>query len=256
MLAAAGHFLWAKDILKNARIGKAMLILAFGFHTAELVAQAQASGMFPLYNFRNALLFFSWCIVLLYGTLLVRYRFELLSFFTVVLVVVFILPIELLPNPIPEADRPALHDWVTSFHIGLSIFSYATFCLAALTAGGYLVEHRRLKERGASAVVLRLPPLEMLETIQGKMLRCGLATLGTGMLFGACWAFREKWSVIREPKILMTLFVFALYLSILIARCRYQISSRRFSKLLVLGFLICLISFFAVNHFSGGSHHF
>lgn len=256
VLAAAGHLLWARGILKNTRIGKSFLLLAAILHAAELVRLAMFSGMFPLYNLRNALVFFSWCVVLLYGALLVRYRFEILSFFTVVLVLFFILPTWLLPNPPPITDRPALHDWVTSMHIGLSVFSYAAFCLAALTACGYIVEHRRLKEKGRQAVVLRLPPLEMLETIQPRLIIVGLATLGLGILTGFCWAYREGWSALAEPKILMTVFVFAMYSLLLLARRRLSVSSRAFSALVVTGFLICLVSFFVVNVVSGGRHQF
>lgn len=256
VLAAAGHLLWARDILKNARIGKIFLILGCFLHGSELFHQAQLSGMFPIYNIRNALVYFSWCIVLLYGAMLLRYRFEILSFFTVVLVLFFILPTWTLSNPPPTVDRPALRDWVTSIHIGLSIFSYAAFCLAALTAGGYLVEHRRLKEKGKQAVILRMPPLEMLETMQTKLIGYGLITLGMGILFGACWAIREEWSVLAEPKVLMTGFVFLMYLALMTARRRLAMSSRRFSKAVVAGFLVCLISFFVVNYIAGGRHQF
>lgn len=255
-LAAAGHLLWARGILKNTRIGKTFVLLAGLLHAAELVRLAMASGMFPLYNFRNALVFFSLCIVLLYGALLIRYRFEILSFFTVVLVLFFILPTWLLPSPAPVADRPALHDWVTSMHIGLSVFSYAAFCLAALTACGYTVEHRRLKEKGRQAVLLRLPPLEMLEAIQPTLIIVGLASLGLGILSGFCWAYREGWSVLAEPKILMTVFVFVMYGLLILARRRLSVSSRLFSALVVAGFLICLVSFFVLNAVSGGRHQF
>lgn len=255
-LAALGHLFWARDVLKNTRIGKTFLLLAFCLHSAELSRLASASGMFPLYNLRNALVFFSWCIVLLYGALLIRHRFEMLSFFTVVLVLLFIFPTLLIPNTPPSADRPALRDWVTSLHIGLSVFSYATFCLAALTACGYLVEHRRLKEKGRQAVILRLPPLEMLEKIQIKMIRCGLSTLGVGILTGFCWAYRESWAALVEPKILMTGFVFAMYLFLATAKSRGGVSSRKFSAMVILGFLICLTSFFLLNFLPHGQHQF
>ncbi|OGH60313.1 MAG: hypothetical protein A3G34_09725 [Candidatus Lindowbacteria bacterium RIFCSPLOWO2_12_FULL_62_27] len=255
-LAAAGHALWAKGLLKNARLGKTFLILAGLMHGAELVRLGAASGMFPLYDLRNALMFFSWCIVLLYGALLLRYRFEILSFFTVLLALLFILPTWLIPSVPPAVDRPALRDWVTSIHIGLSVFSYAAFCLAALAACGYLVEYRRLKEKGRQAVILRLPPLEMLETMQPRLIGIGLGSLGGGILFGFCWAVREAWSVLAEPKVVMTGFVFALYAMLVPARKRAGLTSRQYSAIVVAGFLICLISFFAVNFISSGRHQF
>lgn len=255
-LAALGHFLWAKDVLKNARIGKAFLVLGFVLHSAEILRLGALTGMFPLYNLRNALLFFSWCVVLLYGALLIRYRFEMLSFFTVVLALVFILPATVIPNPAPLGDRPALHDWVTALHIGLSIFSYAAFCVASLAACGYLVEHRRLKNRDTHAVVLRLPPLEMLDTIQTKSIRCGLSTLGLGILTGFCWAVREAWTVLAEPKILMTGFVFAVYLALALIRGRFRSSTRSYSAAVVGGFILCLASFFLINLLAHGKHQF
>ncbi len=255
-LAAAGHFLWARDVLKNARIGKAFLILAFGLHTLELFRLGQQSGMFPVYNLRNALVFFSWCVVLLYGALLVRYRFEMLSFFTVVLVIVFILPPMVIPNPDPPTDRPALRDWVTSVHIGLSLFSYAAFCLASLSACGYLVEHRRLKQKSPAAMILRLPPLEMLDILQSRLVRFGLAALGLGIVAGFCWATREEWSVLAEPKILMTVGVFLLYLGLAFFRHRSILSSRGYSWAVMTGFCACLISFLIVNLFFHGQHRF
>ncbi len=256
LLAAVGHWLWARDVLKNARIGKTFLIFAFILHSGELIWQGQLSGMFPLYNLRNAMVYFTWCIVLLYGALLVRHRFEMLSFFTVVLVFVFILPTALINNPPPASELPALRDWVTSLHIGLSVFSYATFCLAALAACGYVVEHQRLKEKNKSAVILRLPPLEMLDTIQTKMVHCGLSTLGLGILAGFCWAKRGGWALLAEPKILMTCFVFMLYLALSQARRKLVLSSRGYSVAVVTGFLVCLASFFLVNFLPHGRHHF
>ncbi|MBI4178112.1 cytochrome c biogenesis protein CcsA [bacterium] len=255
-LAALGHLLWARNFLKNARIGKLFLALAFLLHSVELLRQGSLAGAFPLYNLRNAVMFFSWCIVLLYGALLTRHRFELLSFFTVVLVLVFIFPVFLIAPTVPPADRPALADWVTSLHIGLSVFSYATFCLASLAAAGYLVEYRRLKAKAPAAVVLRLPPLEMLESIQVKMIRCGLSTLGLGILAGFCWATRESWSVLVEPKVLLTAAVFLMYLALALSRRGWRGSSRAYSVVVLAGFFICLVSFFIVSVWFSGSHRF
>ena len=125
-----------------------------------------------------------------------------------------------------------------------------------MTACGFLVEHRRLKEKSKQAVILRLPPLEMLETIQTKMTHCGITTLGMGILTGFCWAYREGWSVLTDPKILMTVGVFLMYLAMALAHRRLGFSSRRYSALVIAGFVICLISFFTLNFLSHGRHHF
>lgn len=246
-LAAFVHLLWAKGVVSNARAGKLFLVVGFLFHTMEIGFRAHAIGAFPIINPRTTYVFFSWCVVLIYGANLIRHRFEVLSFFTVILTIVFILPASFMPDGGMPPGRPALRNWVTALHITLSILSYAMFCLAALAASGYVFEHWRLKKKRKDAVLLKLPPLETLDVIQTRMVRCGAATLGLGILSGYCWAWREGWRFISEPKVLVTIGIFACYVAMAVSKQRAQVSSRLYAVGIVIMSVLCIISLYAVN---------
>ena len=64
--------------------------------------------------------------------------------------------------------------------------------LAFAAAVLYLLEDRRLKAKKLAGVVLRLPPLDVLERAEHRFLLAGFPLLTIGILTGTLWAYKVE----------------------------------------------------------------
>ena len=69
-------------------------------------------------------------------------------------------------------------------HVGFVLAAFAGFTLAAGLAGLYLVEERRLKQRAADILRLRLPSLVVLERLTMRTIAVSLPLLTLGLIAG------------------------------------------------------------------------
>jgi ABC-type uncharacterized transport system permease subunit len=69
-------------------------------------------------------------------------------------------------------------------HVGLVLAAFAGFTLAALLAGLYLWQERRLKSRAASVLRISVPSLATLDDLGGRMIAVALPALTLGIGVG------------------------------------------------------------------------
>ena len=69
-------------------------------------------------------------------------------------------------------------------HAVLILAAFACFTVAAGAALLYLYEERRLKRRDTGVLRLRLPSLEALDRLAGRVMLVGLALLSVGIVAG------------------------------------------------------------------------
>lgn len=194
---------------------RALVVTAWGLHTAGLVLRTVASGELPVGGLHTALSMIVWASVLL---LLWGERRRGLGSLPA-----FVLPLAavlgLLAAAIPEAavfresEAPGLRGHALAVILGLG-------ALAGNFAGGlmYVLQERAIREGRLAGVSRRLPPLDALDRFSFHALAVGFPFLTLGMVLGvisAASAYGAAWLWQPTPAVALgtwLLYGVALYL--------------------------------------------
>ena len=104
---------------------------------------------------------------------------------------------------------------------------FAGLTLAAGLAGLYLWQERRLKQRDAGVLRLRLPPLESLDRLSARTAFVSLVVLTAGIVVGLAQLRRAATST---SPMAVTLAIWALYAAGLLLRREMGLRGRRFAR--------------------------
>jgi ABC-type uncharacterized transport system permease subunit len=135
-------------------------------------------------------------------------------------------------------------------HIALIFTGYAALVLSFGASLLYLVEERALKSKQSSGRLSRLPALEVIDEIGFRSLLLGFPFMTLGLLAGTVMA---QWTYGRvdllDPKILLSILMWAVYLILLYTRWSAGWRGRRAAYLVASAFGFALIAW-AANYFS------
>ncbi len=133
--------------------------------------------------------------------------------------------------------------------------NYASLALFALAFGSgvvYLVQHGRLKRKALplpAEGTVRLPSLEVLDTVNRRGFALGLAFLTLGILSGTFWAVGGAAEGIDlRPKVVVTLGLWLLYALAWQARSLLGWGGRKAAWIAIVGFAGLLVSVTFVAH--------
>ncbi len=241
-LLSFGHTLFAlgSGTFRPARFNLLTMALGFAFSSAFLYQRGQIVGACPITNLFEVLVFLSWATVLIYLLVGPTYRLSLMGAFTSPLVLTLLL--FALLAPIDAASKRISHNPWVEFHAAVSIIAYGAFGLAAIAGVMYLVQERQLKARRLSELLLNLPPITELGRVNFRLIVTGflLLTLAftAGMLAGID---------VRGWKTAASLFIWALYGTLLILARLRLVSAGRIVVASVAVFLFALITLPSVS---------
>jgi ABC-type uncharacterized transport system permease subunit len=112
----------------------------------------------------------------------------------------------------------------------------------------YLMQEHDLKVHKLRAILSLMPPIQRLELVTGRLLLCGFILLTAGLTVGALW-LKETYGVYFKDdfKILWSIFVWFLYLSLLLMRWQFAQGGRRFAWGVIGGFAFVMLTFWGSN---------
>ena len=258
--AYAGHFAW-----RDPRVGRlATALLGAGLlaHTFLIGMQTVEAGHAPLVGTTAAVSAFVWLLGLAY--LYVELSSEERSmgvFVAVLLVLMGILPA--LDTGISRRP-PVLQSPLFTLHVMAMLFAYASFALAGILGVTYVLMFKEIKAKHLGVFYARLPPLGVLDVMNGRAVAVGWFFLTVGVAIGGVWAMQVQGSPdpraqamsVSDPKILVALMSWMLYSFALYARRAIGWSGRRAAWLSAIGFVIVLLNFVPVGYFFTRSHNF
>jgi len=251
-LAAAGFAFYAMCRGDRRGLHAARLGAFFGAvdHALFLIRISAKTGNFPITGAIEAYLFLSTAIVLLALILDGLRRWTILVVATLPLAVVTTL-LALALTFIPEGQTTPPQSGSslqTILHIFTALGSYGAFSLAFLSGILYLVAQRQLKDHAAESVLGLMPALETVARINCRSLAAGVTLLAVGLVIGYLQARTdhgiERWWR-HDPKIYLTTFTLAAYLTILILSGRPTFKGRRTALASILGFSLVMATFWA-----------
>ena len=253
---------------RSEKLGKFVSAVAWVsllLHTAAILLRWIESyqmgiGHVPLSNMYESLVFFSWCIALLYLLWEWKLRSRVMGALVMPFAFIFIAYASLAPGISAKIDPliPALQSNWLHAHVITCFVSYASFALSCAVSIIYLIKLRS-KEKGQQegAFVARFPSLDSLEALIYKTIAVGFPLLTIGIVTGAAWANyawgrywgwdqKETWSLI-------TWFVYAVFLH---ARFTREWRGKRTAILSIIGFGAVIFTYFGVNYVLSGLHSY
>jgi len=252
---------------KSDRPGRELIALigaGFSAHTAAIVIDWSYLGYYPIVNPKDVSSFIAWAIVLYYLVMSSRYHVRALPAFILPLVFVFTLISLLLPDPglpLPLVLEGAIStntitQVIFPVHVTLVIFSYAAFIVTFISGIMYLVQERELKAKHFGAAFQRLPALNTCDEIGYRSLSIGFALLTLGVVTGIVWNNQRDgryWH--NDPKEVMALVTWFIYLFIMHYRLTAGWRGRRVALLSIVGFVVVLLTWLGARAL-GGYHVF
>jgi ABC-type uncharacterized transport system permease subunit len=182
-LVAYGEAMIAYASPRFARLGTWGVRLGWLAQTALLAVQAARADGFPWTSWAGSLNLFVWLVV---GTYLIwgcRPRFRLLGL-SVMPLVFALFVVARVGGGTDTGHHSDYGNLFLVLHVGFVLAAFAGFTLAAGLAGLYLVEERRLKQRAADILRLRLPSLVVLERLTMRTIAVSLPLLTLGLIAG------------------------------------------------------------------------
>jgi HemX protein len=241
-------FLWRKGFRQDNRVNYALLFAGFIFHTFAMVQRGFSLSRCPVNNLYEAITFVAWTIVATYLALGVWSRLRFLGAF--VSPVLFAVGVFGLMPALDNAygARPEFINGWSSLHAALILLAYGAFGLSSTAGVMYLTQEHDLKFHKLRAIFSLMPPIERLELVIGRLLLAGFILLTAGLAIGAYYLKQTHGVFYKDDaKILWSLFVWCIYLTLLLMRWRFAQTGRRFVWGAVGGFAFVLLTFWGTN---------
>jgi ABC-type transport system involved in cytochrome c biogenesis permease subunit len=144
------------------------------------------------------------------------------------------------------------------------LFAYASFALAFVLGVTYVLLFNEIKAKHLGFFYARLPSLQVLDVMNGRVVAVGWIFLTIGLAVGGIWATqidtspdpRAQAMSLGDPKILVAVVSWVLYSFATFARRAIGWSGRRAAWLSALAFVVILLNFVPVGYFLTKSHNF
>ncbi|MBS1788860.1 MAG: cytochrome c biogenesis protein CcsA [Acidobacteria bacterium] len=238
--------------------------LGFITHTAAILAGWRQAGYFPVVNPREVSWFISWAIVGYFLLTSYRHPVRALPVFLLPLVYLFALVSMILPDntePLPDLLEGAITanaftEIIFPIHVALVIFSYAAFIVTFVCGVMYLIQEHELKAKRFGAAFQRMPALNTCDEVGYRSLSVGFVLLTLGVVTGIAWNNQRDgryWH--NDPKEVMALVTWLVYLFIMHYRLMAGWRGRRVAWLSIVGFLVVMFTWLGARAM-GGYHVF
>lgn len=255
-----GHFVRRDP--RTGRLATALLGAGVLAHTFLIGMQTVEAGHAPLVGTTAAIAAFVWLLGLSYLYIEVTTEERAMGVFVLPLMVALYLMPALDPSVSPRP--PLLQSPLFTVHIVSVLFAYASFALAFVLGLTYVLLFNEIKARHLGVFYARLPSLQVLDTMNSRVVTIGWICLTVGIAVGGVWATQVQASPdpraqamgLADPKILVALVCWAVYAFALVARAAPGWSGRRAAWLSAIAFVIVLLNFVPVGYFFTKSHNF
>jgi ABC-type uncharacterized transport system permease subunit len=150
----------------------------------------------------------------------------------------------------PQFSSPLLRSGWIAVHITLILGGYAALFFSFVSSLLYLVQERSLKSKQMDGFLSRLPALEVIDDIGFRSLLLGFPFMTLGLIAGSVIAQATVGpTYFRDPKILLTILMWAVYMVLLFARWSAGWRGRRAALLATVAFVAAALAW-AANSFS------
>lgn len=227
------------------------LAVAFGAHTAWLLAQGIRTGRWPLAGTKEMCVFLSWGIIVSYLIASRWYKANALKAFIFPIVLAFVIVAAIAPGTPehPEGIANPLQRLLFPVHAGLILLAYSAFFTAFGAGLMYIIQERELKHKKFGTLFYRLPSLEVCDRISFRAMEIGFVLLTLGLAAGIVWS-RARDGVYwhGEPIEIFAVFTWLVYLLLIQSRMSARWGGRTAAIASIVSFMIVVCSLVGVRY--------
>jgi ABC-type uncharacterized transport system permease subunit len=219
------------------------------FHFVALMESVLLSGQIALASVHNAESLLGFLIMVVF--MIVYMVYKTTSPGIVIFPLVFLLTFvgATGEQPILLTSPGIRKGWLFA-HIAMIFMGYAALFLSFATSVLYLIQERSLKAKKGSGMFSRLPALDVIDEIGYRSLLLGFPFMTLGLLAGTVIAQSAYGRVnFFDPKILLSILMWAVYLVMLYTRWNAGWRGRRAAYLAAGAFAAAVVAWVA-NYFS------
>jgi ABC-type uncharacterized transport system permease subunit len=223
--------------------------LGMVFHFVSLAEAMRLSGQITLTSVHNAESVLAFLLMVVFMMVYLAYRTT--SPGIIIFPIVFLLTLIAATGQQPFLQIPpdVRKSWVI-VHVALILTGYAALIVSFCASVLYLLQERSLKSKKSGGVFSRLPALEVIDEIGYRSLLLGFPFMTLGLMVGTLVAQVTFGRVdFLDPKILLSLLMWAVYLLMVYTRWSAGWRGRRAAYLAAGAFVAAVIAWSA-NYFS------
>ena len=224
--------------------------LGMVFHLVSLTEAVVQSGQIAAASAHNSesLLAFLIMVVFMLAYLIYKTTTPGIVIFPLVFLLTFVAATG--QQPLVFTSNAVKHGWL-ALHILMILTGYAALFLSFGSGILYLMQARALKSKGPRGLFSRLPALQVIDDIGYRSLMLGFPFMTLGLLAGCVVAESVYGRIdIRDPKILLSVLMWAVYLLMVFTRLNAGWRGRRAALLASVAFVAAIVAWVA-NYFSG-----
>jgi ABC-type uncharacterized transport system permease subunit len=238
------------------RVATILLVLAIVAHYYALLERSRGIHAIPYDDLYGSMSLFAWLIAVTYLGLEFFHRQRAVGSL-VMPFVIFWLAVAVAVAPSQVRHEPPANGALFALHITIGILAYAAFAISFLLSLIYLIQNRVLRRGQPGAAFWRFPALEVLERMSRSSVWVGLVALAIGTTLGFVWEHRLTGHfAMADPKVLVTLFVLAVYVIYLSIVHAPSWRGARAAMVCACNFILVVFSYTVVNVFFTGFHRF
>lgn len=259
VLYAVALFLYglafARDEGWPARLARPALILAILVHLGYLVGFTAFFEYLPVVSTFQAAGLVGFAMAVLYLLVETRTGTRSTGPFALALVTLFQVLSALYPKLNRDMPEVLESTWF-SLHVTAAVIGYAGFALAAVFGLLYLLQYRQIRSKQFGLLFHRLPALEVLDRMNLRAAVLGWGFLTLAIAAGTIWGLSAFPQDLADAKLWVAALTWAVYGAAVIGHRFAAWRGTPMAYASLVGFLVVLFSFFAVNFFLTGYHEF
>jgi ABC-type uncharacterized transport system permease subunit len=219
------------------------------FHFVSIAEAYAAAGDFAPTNVTQSESLLAFVLMVSFFAVYWRYKTTSLGILVFPLVFLLSLSASLGQQP-PQFISPLLGSGWILVHITLILCGYAALFFSFVSSLLYLLQERSLKSKNMGGVLSRLPALEVMDDIGFRSLLLGFPFMTFGLIAGCVIAQASYGpAYFKDPKILLTLLMWAVYMVLLFSRWSAGWRGRKAAVLSTVAFAAATLAW-AANYFS------
>ena len=238
------------------RLGRAVLWLGLGLHSAALLAAWIQTGSLPAATLRQSLDLFSWGLMGAGLLVCLRLEVKILGALTGPLCALLLMAAAVLPAPAAPPPAALKSAWVV-VHVLTVLLGYGLLALTFLGSLLYLYQDASIRGKRLGPVFKRLPSLGRLDGFVQQSLVAGFTLFTVGLITGAAYAQISLGSYWRwDPKEVWSLITWLLYAALIHTRLTRGWRGRQGAWLSAMAFAVLLFTFLGAGLLMPGYHSF
>lgn len=231
-----------------ARIVIPIVTAGFVFHLVSIVERAVSTGHLLVGSIHSAESLLGFLILAIFLLFYSGYRTLAPGIFIFPMVFLLALAAAVGQQP-PQFTNPLLRSGWIYLHVCLIFTGYAALFFSFAASVVYILQERTLKSKKSIGMLSRLPSLQVVDNLGYRSLVFGFPFMTLGLIAGAVVAAHYGPVYFLDPKILLSVLLWVVYVVLIYTRSNVGWRGRRAAWLATFAFLIA-VGAWTANYYS------